>query len=157
MKQMVTEVPISWCSDSPYPYSIIGNPNWTQPLNITTDVMIENAGIAYIALGIAQTGCGAGGSRGIVLSIDTSNGGLWQLSNSTAINHAFAAGNIPIESGAWYTLSLVAFTNHSAAYINGNLVGQSVLSATTSRYTSFAAIGSSWDYVQFDNFRLQPL
>ncbi len=157
MRQMVTEIPISWCSEAPYPYSIIGNPNWTQPLNISADVMIENVGIAFIALGVAQTGCGASGSRAIVLSIDTTNDGLWQLTNSTAINYPFASGNIPIKSGTWYTLTLVVFTDHSEVYINGKLVGQCVLSATTSRFTAFAAIGSSWDYVQFDNFRLQPL
>ena len=157
MRQMVTEIPISWCSEAPYPYSIIGNPNWTQPLNISADVMIENVGIAFIALGVAQTGCGASGSRAIVLSIDTTNGGLWQLTNSTAINYPFASGNITITSDTWYTLALDVFTNHSEAYINGKSVGQCALSAITSRFTSFAAIGSSWDHVQFDNFRLQPL
>ncbi len=120
MRQMVTEIPISWCSDAPYPYSIIGNPNWTQPLNISAEVMIENVGIAFVALGVAQGGCGVSGSRAIVFSIDTTNDGLWQLTNSTAINYPFASGNIPIKSGTWYTLTLVVFTDHSEAYITAN-------------------------------------
>jgi galactosylceramidase len=28
MRQMITEVPISWCKEAPYPYSIIGDPIW---------------------------------------------------------------------------------------------------------------------------------
>ena len=154
MRQMATERPISWCSEAPYPYSVLGDPSWQQPLNITVDVMIENIGTAFIAIGVSRGGCGAGsGSRAIVLSINTTNNGLWQFTASTAITNPVASGNISITSGIWYTLTLIVLADHSEGYINGNLVGRCDLNVSSS--SGFVAIGSSWDHIQFDNFRLQ--
>ena len=154
MRQMAVERPISWCNDAPYPYSILGDPNWQQPLNITVDVMIETNGTAFIAIGVSRSGCGAGhGSPAIVFSINTTDLGLWQLTASTAITNSLASGNASIVSGMWYTLTLVVLADHSEGYINGNLVGRCNLNVSSS--SGFVAIGSSWDYVQFDNFRLQ--
>jgi galactosylceramidase len=155
MRQMAIEHPISWCSEAPYPYSVLGDPKWQQPLNISADVMIENVGTAFIAIGVSRGGCGAGGggSRAIVFSINTTNNGLWQLTSSTAITNPLAYGNVSIMSGTWYTLTLVVLADHSEGYINGNLVGRCNLNVSSSG--GFVAIGSSWDYVQFDNFRLQ--
>jgi galactosylceramidase len=155
MRQMVTETPISWCNEAPYPYSVIGNSNWKQPLNISADVMIESVGTAFVAIGVERGGCGAGdgGSHAIVFSINTKNNGLWQLTASTAITNPLASGNVSIVSGIWYTLTLIVLQDHSEAYINGNLVGRCNLNASST--TGLVAIGSSWNYVQFDNFRLQ--
>jgi hypothetical protein len=149
MRQTVPETTISWCEEAPYPYTVIGNSTWNQPLNITVDIMIEKAGTALIALGVDHGGCG-GGSNGIVLAVNTS--GVWQLTDSTALNKPPTSGSISIMPGTWYTLTLVTLADHSVGYINGNAVGQCELSASS--YSGWAAIGSSWDYVQFDNFRL---
>lgn len=155
MRQMATERPITWCGEAPYPYSILGDPSWQRPLNISVDVMIENTGTAFIAIGVSRAGCGAasGGSPAIVFSINTTDHGLWRLTASTAITNPVAFGNIFITSGIWYTLTLVVLEDRSEGYINGNLVGQCNLHVSSSK--GFVAIGSSWDYVQFDNFRLQ--
>jgi galactosylceramidase len=155
MRQMVTEAPISWCSEAPYPYSVIGNNYWEQPLNVTADVMIESNGTAFVAIGVSRGGCGVGGrgSGATVFSINTTNNGLWQLTASTAITDPLVSGNISVVAGTWYTLTLVVFSDHTEAFINGNLVGRCGLCASSS--IGLAAIGSSWDHVQFDNFRLQ--
>ena len=152
MRQMAPETTISWCEESPYPYSVIGNSSWKQPLNVSVDVIIENVGTAFVALGVSRGGCGPG-SPGIVLSVNTINNGLWQLTDSTAIKNSLASGNISIVAGTWYTLTLVVLKDNSVAYINGNAVGQCELSASS--HSGWVAIGSSWDYVQFDNFRIQ--
>jgi galactosylceramidase len=152
MRQMTPETTISWCEEALYPYSIVGNSSWKQPLNVSVDVMIENVGIAFVALGVSQGGCGAG-SPGIVFSINTMNNGLWQLSASTTITNPVASGDVSIVAGTWYTLTLVVLDDHSEAYINGNIVGRCELSASS--HSGWAAIGSSWNYVQFDNFRIQ--
>jgi hypothetical protein len=117
--------------------------------------MIESMGTAFIAVGVSRGGCGAGGggSGAIVLSINTTNNGLWQLTSSTGITNPVAYGNVSIITGTWYTLTLIVLADHSEAYINGNLVGRCNLSVSSSN--GLAAIGSSWNYVQFDNFRLQ--
>jgi galactosylceramidase len=152
MRQMATEHPISWCSEAPYPYSILGDSKWQQPLSISADVMIESVGTALVAIGVERGGCGSG-SRAIVFSINTTNNGLWQLTASTAITNPLASGNISVVPGTWYTLTLIVLADHSEAYINGNLVGRCNLNVSSS--SGFVAIGSSWNYVQFDNFRLQ--
>jgi hypothetical protein len=147
---MAPQTTISWCEEAPYPYSVIGNSTWNQPLNVTVEIMIEKVGTALVALGVDHGGCG-GGSNGIVLAVNTS--GVWQLSDSTALKNSLASGSISIMAGTWYTLTLVTLQDHSVAYINGNVVGRCELSASS--HTGWAAIGSSWDGVQFDNFSIQ--
>jgi galactosylceramidase len=159
MKQMVTEIPISWCistnAEAPYPYSVIGDSNWQQPLTISADIMIENSGAAFVAIGVTRGSCDASivGSPAIVFSVNTTNNGTWKLTNSTAITDPLDQGAVSIISGTWYTMTLSVLSDHSEAYINGNFVGRCQLNATS--FSGLAAIGSSWDYVQFDNFRLQ--
>jgi galactosylceramidase len=154
MRQMATELPISWCGEAPYPFSLIGDARWQQPLNISVDVMIENVGTAFIALEVARGSCNTHdvGSPGIVFSINTTNNGLWQLSANTAMIKPLSSGSTPVTPGTWYTLMLSVLTDHSEAYINGQLIGRCALNVTSSR--GWAAIGSSWDHVQFDNFHL---
>jgi galactosylceramidase len=151
MRQMVAETTISWCEEAPYPYTVIGNSTWKQPLNVSVDIMIEKVGTALVALGASYGGCG-GGSPGIVFSVNTT--GVWQLSDSTNLKNAVASGSVSIMAGTWYTLTLVTLEDHSVAYINGNLVGRCELSASS--HSGWAAIGSSYDYVQFDNFSIRP-
>jgi galactosylceramidase len=159
MRQMVTEIPISWCistsAEAPYPYSVIGDSHWQQPLTISADIMIESAGAAFVAIGVSRGSCDASivGSSAIVFSVNTTNNGTWQLTNSTAFINPLDHGNVSIISGTWYTIRLSVLSDHSEAYINGNFVGRCQLNATS--FSGLVAIGSSWDYVQFDNFRLQ--
>ena len=115
MRQMVTEIPISWCSEAPYPYSVLGDSKWQQPLNISADVMIESNGTAFVAVGVSKGSCPVGGvgSPGIVFSINTTNNGLWQLSASTNLTNPLSYGNVSIISSTWYTLTLIVLADHS--------------------------------------------
>jgi hypothetical protein len=117
--------------------------------------MIETAGTAFVAIGVSRGSCDAGGvgSPAIVFSISTTNNGLWQLIASTALNNPLNYGNVSVISGTWYTITLSVLSDHSEAYINGNFIGRCALNVSSSR--GWVAIGSSWDHVQFDNFRLQ--
>ncbi len=81
------------------------------------------------------------------------NNGTWQLSGTTALTNPLHYGNITVTPGTWYTLRLSVLSDHSEAYINGNFVGQCNLNVSSSN--GLAAIGSSWNYVQFDRFRIQ--
>ena len=152
MRQTVPETTISWCQEAPYPYTVIGNSTWKEPLNVTVDIMIEKTGTALVALGVNHGGCGSG-SNGIVFSVSSTNNGQWQLSDNTALKNPLASGSVSIVAGNWYTLTLVTLQDHSVGYINGNVAGRCELSASS--HTGWAAIGSSYDYVQFDNFRIQ--
>lgn len=155
MRQMVTELPISWCKEMPYPYSVIGDPYWHQPFNVSADVLIEKTGTAFVAVGVSRGSCDAGGvgSSAIVFSIDTTNSGSWKLAASTNLTNPVSSGSTPVTADTWYTLTLTVLEDHSEAYINGNLIGRCSLSISTS--SGWVAIGSSWDNVQFDNFCLE--
>jgi galactosylceramidase len=155
MRQMVTRYPISWCREAPYPYSIIGDPHWRQPFNVSVDVMIESVGTAFVAIGVSRGSCDAGdvGSPGVVFSINTTNNGLWQFTASTNMTNPLNYGNVSITSGTWYTMTLSVLSDHSEAFINGNFICRCPLNASSS--SGWVAIGSSWNYVQFDNFHLQ--
>jgi galactosylceramidase len=155
MRQMVPELPISWCGEALFPFSVIGDHSWQQPFTISADVMIESVGTAFVAIGVATGSCNVahGGSPATVFSINTTNNGQWQLSASTKLDNPLNYGNVSIIPGTWYTLTLTVLSDHSEAYINGNFVGRCPLNASSSH--GWAAIGSSWNYVQFDNFRLQ--
>ncbi len=80
MRQTVTQVPISWCGEAPYPYSVIGDPHWRQLFTVSVDVMIETIGTAFIAVGVSRGSCSVVrvGSPAVVFSINTTNNGLWQ-------------------------------------------------------------------------------
>lgn len=119
MREMVREVPISWCSDSPSPYSLIGNANFTQPFNSAVDVLIESSGMAFVARG----GQGGGGG-GLLFSVETTNNRLWKVSSRTSLNDPLSSGNISIESSTWYPLTLLSLSTPFEAYIDGKLLGQ---------------------------------
>jgi hypothetical protein len=117
--------------------------------------MIESVGTAFVTVGVSRGSCAAGGigSPAVVFSINTTNNGLWQFTASTNMTNPVISGNTTITSGTWYTISLTVLSDHSEAYINGNLVGRCTLNVFSS--SGWVAIGSSWTHVQFDNFRLQ--
>ena len=157
MRQMVTEVPISWCGEAPYPYSVIGDSDWRLPFQVTADVIIETSGTAFIAIGVARGSCDASrvGSPAIVFSISTINNGQWQLTGSTNLTNPLNRGSVSITAGTWYTISLSTLFDYSEAFINGNFVGQCNLTSTSVQ--GLIAIGSSWNYVQFDNFQIREV
>jgi len=157
MRQMVTELPISWCGEALWPFSIIGDPNWQQPFEVSVDVLIESRGAtAFVAVGVSQGSCNVArtGSPATVLSINSTSQS-WQITNSTDLLVSDVSGKLDVQTNVWYNLHLRVFTDHSEAYIDGAFVGRSSLSSRSSG--GWAAIGSSWDYVEFDNFRLQTL
>jgi hypothetical protein len=155
MRQMVTELPITWCKEASYPYSVIGGAHWQQPLNVSMDVMIENVGSAFVAIGVANGSCDADriGTPAIVFSINTTNNGLWQFSANTNLANPLSSGSTSVMSGTWYTIMLSVLSDHSEAYINGHFIGRCALNVSSSR--GWVGIGSSWNYVQFDNFYKQ--
>ena len=117
--------------------------------------MIETVGTAFVAIGVSRGSCDAGGigSPAVVFSVNTTNNGLWQFTASTNITNPLNYGSVSVMPGTWYMLTLNVLPDHSEAYIDGNFVARCDLNATSFR--GWAAIGSSWNYVQFDHFRLQ--
>jgi galactosylceramidase len=155
MRQMMVQRPISWCreGEAPYPYSVIGNYNWTA-IVATVNVSFEyDRGIAIIATQVTSGGCAVAkiGSPGIVFALNNTQGSSkWILSNSTALTYHFDSGSTPspIAPNSWHQLQLSVTKKDISASIDGTLVTHIPLFNSSN---GWVAIGSSWDHVQFDD------
>ena len=155
MRQMVPIMPVGWCGDAPYPFSLLGNHSWSK-INVSVDVLIESGGTAFIAAQVKSSGCSV---RQIVISaiafaITTNNGGAWTLSNTTAFAHTIISGAYSVIANTWYNLDLHVLDSSTQVYINGQLVGTTNIVNRKSG-TGWIAIGSSFDYAQFDRINIQ--
>ena len=152
LRQMMPAYPIPWCGDAPFPYSVIGEHSWTA-VNASVDILLEQSGTALLAVGVDSGGCvGDGGSRAIVVSVNSSS--LWTVSNSTAFHYSFGSGRVELQSGQWTNLAVHSHAGGSDFLINGQLV-LSVAELSSDAYRGWVAIGSSYDYVQFDNLVIE--
>jgi len=153
MRQMSPQRPVGWCFDAPYPYSVLGDYQWKY-VNISADVMIETKGTAYIATGVYSGGCsGSSGSPAVAFGISTNNGGNWSISGDTAFIDVVNKGTLSITPNTWYHLELRILDQSQEGYLNGQLIAST--QGLTSHSHGFVAIGSSYDYVQFDNVVIQ--
>ena len=151
LRQMMPERPVPWCGEAPYTFSIIGDHSW-RALRAEVDVLIERNGTAFIGAGVRSGGCvGNSGSVGLTFSISTA--GQWLVTNSTALTHVHAQGKAAFSAGVWYHLGIEVGSAGTAAYLDGQRVAM-VAELTDRAYEGWVAIGTSWDYVQFDNLAI---
>jgi hypothetical protein len=158
MRQMITQPPVSWCreGEAPYPFSVIGNYNWTAVV-ATINLSFEyDHGMAMIAARVTNGGCAVSkiGSSGVVFALNNTQGkGNWILSNSTGLTYRFDSGSIPspIVPNNWYQLKLRVTNEDISASIDGTLVSHIPLFNSSN---GWVAIGSSWDHVQFDDLMI---
>ena len=159
MRQMMVKQPISWCAgrpEAPYPFSVIGNYNWSSVV-VTVNVSFEyDHGVAMIAARVTNGGCAVArnGSAGIVFALNNTQGkGNWILSNSTGLTYQFDSGSISstIVPSNWYQLKLNVTKQEISASIDGILVSHIPLFSSSN---GWVAIGSSWDHIQFDDLTI---
>jgi galactosylceramidase len=156
MRQMMLQRPVSWCreGEASYPFSVIGNHNWTAVV-ATVNVSFEyDHGVAMIAARVTSGGCAMAknhGSPGVVFALNNTQGsGKWMVSNSTGLIYQYDSGSTAsmIVPNTWYQLQLRVTNEDISASIDGTLVSHIPLFNSSN---GWVAIGSSWDYVQFDD------
>ena len=151
LRQMVPQRPVSWCTEAPLTYSIIGDYGWRE-VRASVDVLIEERGVAFVAAAVSQGGCVWGsGTPAIVWAISTD--GAWMLSNDTDLKRPLAQGKVVIRNHTWYTLEL----DVSAAGTRALLDGQQLAflpQLNSSAHHGWIGLGSSYDYVQFDRLHI---
>ena len=149
VRQMMPRLPVSWCGETPLAYSLMGSHDW-RDVNVTADVLIESNGTAFISAAVTDGGClGGKGSAGFTLAITSS--GQWILANDTGLAGVLSSGSSEyIKGGQWYRLNLVITGNTVIGWVHGYKV--TTVNVGGSWRSGWAAIGSSYDYVQFDNF-----
>ena len=149
IRQMMPRLPVSWCGETPLAYSLMGSHDW-RDVNITADVLIENNGTAFIAAAVTDGGCLGGlGSAGFTFAITAD--GRWILSNDTGLAYTLDSGSSQyIMGGQWYTLTMAVTDDTVTAWVQGYKV--TTVSVASGWRSGWAAVGSSYDYVQFDNW-----
>ena len=158
LRQMMPLMPVPWCrSDADLTYSVIGNHSWGA-VQTSVDAMIERSGTAFLAVAVTTGGClgegrggGGYGSSGVVLAVSTNQ--TWTVANRTDLTERLATGKVAVAAGQWVTLQIRATPAGMTFSVDGEVVA--TLANVTSRRTGWVAIGSSYDYVQFDNLRIQ--
>jgi len=148
VRQAVPMRPVAWCGDAPLTFSVIGSHGW-RALAAEVEVLIESSGTALLAASVSQGGCvGDHGSDGIVLALTVGAG--WLVSNSTSLKPVVAQGKLAVAAGEWVKLRLEVGEAGTAVSVGG--VEVAMLSELTStQHQGWLAIGSSYDYVQYDN------
>ena len=150
VRQAMPMMPVAWCGDAPLTFSVMGSHAW-RALAAEIEVLIERNGTAFLALGVASGGCvGGRGSEGIVLALSV---GGWVVSNTTALKPVVAQGKVAVDAGQWVRLRLEVGEGGTSVSVDGKEVA--MLTQLTSRqHQGWLAIGSSYDYVQFDNLSI---
>jgi galactosylceramidase len=149
MRQWLLEPPVAWCGENPVPFSVIGNHAWID-VNVTVEVMVEQAGgMAFVGARVAGGGCmEPRGTDAVAFGVSTE--GWWALCNATAVSQQCqVVGKMTVQPGTWYTLGLVVSGTSVKAYVDGTVTGSM---ESNRRGTGWAAIGSSFHFVQFDRF-----
>jgi len=145
----VQQRPISWCTDSQSPITIIGD-SGVSNVEIQFDTLIETVGSTTLAARVVGAGCDNNYKTGYFLTVNQT--GHWTLSSGVEV---LTSGT----STSWKptnfnNMKLTLIGNKITAFINE----QQVAAVTNSTYQAgFVAVGSSFNYVQFDNFKITPL
>ncbi|KAG8561938.1 hypothetical protein GDO81_015537 [Engystomops pustulosus] len=153
LRQVLTQRPITWATDSYQAISVIGDYSWSN-VTITCDVYIEtpDTGSVFIAARIDQGGSPAYLAKGIF---------LWVFADGTYKVTADLLGKIILRKGLsgvrarhWHTLTLRVEGCTAYGLLNGNLLFKDVL--TVGPMHGWVAIGTgSFEFAQFDNFMVE--
>jgi len=147
IRQAAPMIPVAWCGDAPLTFSVIGSHAW-RAITAEIEVLIETDGTAFLAVGVSSGGCvGGRGSDGIVLALTV---GGWLVSNSTSLHSVVAQGKVAVGAGEWVALRLEVGEGGTSVSAGGQEVAM-LSDLTSHQHEGWVAIGSSYDYVQFDN------
>ena len=148
VRQAVPMRPVAWCGDAPLTFSVMGSHDW-RALSAEIEVLIESTGTVFLATSVRQGGCvGGGGSDGIVLALTVGQG--WLVSNSTTLAPIVAQGKLAVNAGEWVKLKLEVGEGGTSVSVGGKEVAM-LTELTSAQHQGWLAIGSSYDYVQYDN------
>jgi len=124
-----------------------------QACSVSVQALLEptvtNASFVAVGCRVVQGGCTDSYSSGYFLTISAA--GTWNLSSG---NNVLESGRgLRINDGSFHTLALSIDSNGSmrAAFDHTILAHNVIVDAFAA---GWAAIGSSFDYIQFDNFKL---
>ncbi|MHB1000101.1 MAG: family 16 glycoside hydrolase [Armatimonadota bacterium] len=149
LRQQSLQPSIDWAHHLDYPWTVVGDSAWTD-YEVSADVRIDSAGTARIfgRMDAPNLTTAKPVPGGYCLSIEQD--GAWQLAVRTKV---LSSGKIQAAPNSWHNLKLKMKGTSITAMIDG----QEVLSITDSTHTKgMAGLGSSFNYVEFDNLTVSP-
>jgi len=150
LRQLVADSLLTWdewgpCD--PEPFTEIGDQSFSN-YEVSSDVFIENTGTAKI-MGRIFSYDPKKVLAGYTLTID--NKGKWYLLSAV---ESIASGTVTFSAGKWHSLKLRFEGTKVKAFIDSG----EVASVTNNDYSGgLAGLGSSKNFVQFDNFKIISL
>ena len=151
IRQMAPHRPVSWCTEAPLTYSVIGDYAWST-IRAEVDVLIEGQGTAFLAAAVSQGGCVWGsGTPAIVFAVSTT--GVWMVSNDTDLRQPLAQGKVVIRNNTWYHLEVDVSAAGTRVMLDGQQVAM-VPQLTSGTHHGWIGVGSSYDFVQFDRLAI---
>mmetsp|Transcript_12484 Transcript_12484/g.13866 ORF Transcript_12484/g.13866 Transcript_12484/m.13866 type:complete len:421 (+) Transcript_12484:1126-2388(+) len=145
MRQVVPEPPIKWCTESSQPITLIGDDTW-RDMTVEFDALIESKGNIVAGARVGYGGCSESYNNGYFFKISVT--GAWSI---LAGAETLKSGTLSFGTNKWHNIRLNVTSSTVSAYVDNNLIG----TVNSSSYNNgWAAVGSSFDYTQFDNFVL---
>uniref|UniRef100_A0AAY4AZB8 Galactocerebrosidase n=1 Tax=Denticeps clupeoides TaxID=299321 RepID=A0AAY4AZB8_9TELE len=151
LRQIITQQPIAWATDSDHTISIIGDYSWAN-LTVSCDVLIEtaNPGGAFVAARVSRGGESVRKAMGVFFFVMAN--GTYKVTNDIGGKRVLAEGLSGTKAGVWYTLSLTVKGQFAFGMLNGRVLWKDAV--VLNPKNGWAAIGThSFEFGQFDNFK----
>ena len=151
LRQMVPRRPVSWCTEAPLTYTIVGDYAWST-VRAEVDALIEEQGTVFLAAAVSMGGCVWGaGTPAIVFALSST--GAWTVANNTDLKAPLAQGKVTVSSGTWYHLEVDVAAGGTTVWLDGKQVAM-VPQLSSDRHHGWIGLGSSYDFVQFDRLSI---
>ncbi|XP_012992911.3 galactocerebrosidase [Esox lucius] len=153
LRQVVTQMPITWATDADQTISVIGDYNW-ENLTVTCDVFMESVktGGVFIAARVDRGGQAVRGAKGVFFWVFAD--GSYKVTNDLVGRTVLAKGLSGTSAYSWYTLSLTVQGQYATGMVNGEQLWKN--DVVLGQHNGWAAIGTnSFELAQFDNFVME--
>ncbi|CAL8285610.1 unnamed protein product [Lota lota] len=150
LRQVVTQMPVTWTTDADQTISVIGNYKW-ENLTVSCDVFMETVktGGVFIAARVDQGGQSVRSAKGLFYWVFSD--GSYKVTNDLAGQTVLAEGLSGTRAFGWHTLTLTIKGQYATGLLNGYTLWKNAV--VLGPKNGWAAIGTkSFELAQFDNF-----
>ncbi|NP_001133732.1 galactocerebrosidase precursor [Salmo salar] len=153
LRQVVTQMPVTWATDADQTISVIGDYKW-QNLTVTCDVFMETVktGGVFIAARVDKGGQSVRSAKGVFFWVFAD--GSYKVTNDLVGKTVLAEGLSGTRAYGWHTLTLTVEGQYATGLLNGYPLWKDAV--VLGPKNGWAAIGThSFELAQFDNFAVE--
>uniref|UniRef100_A0A8C8HZH2 Galactocerebrosidase n=1 Tax=Oncorhynchus tshawytscha TaxID=74940 RepID=A0A8C8HZH2_ONCTS len=153
LRQVVTQMPVTWATDADQTISVIGDYKW-QNLTVMCDVFMETVktGGVFIAVRVDKGGQSVRSAKGVFFWVFAD--GSYKVTNDLVGKTVLAEGLSGTRAYGWHTLTLTVEGEYATGLLNGYPLWKDAV--VLGPKNGWAAIGThSFELAQFDNFAVE--